>query len=451
MTATFSASVLSLIKTIIGAGMLALPWAFGQTGLLLGSAALWLCALLQMFTCHLLSVCVSKLRSTMPAGQPCTFAVLADHSFGGNALARVAVEACIALGCFGFATSYLIVMGGLCPQIAGYMGAAEHSMMASRHFWISLIGFGILLPLCCTERLEALRFSSLVGVAGVLGVVVITCGFALGVLPLPSAPAMPITFLPSMRPPYTSIAGMTEDVPIYAFAFSCAQNLPALIDELDASLATTDSLVVIAVVTSALMYHATAWCGASAFGASVDSNLLRAFPVVAESASGKLAVLAGMLARAAIVFNVGAGFPLYMHPCRTSCSSILFGKPPSEVGFVRWAVITGGLFLSSWGIAMAVGSLDTVMAFVGSTSTMAMNYLLPALFYLALGRSAASRPGPLHPAPADSRSECLLGSGAKATAATHPIGMMLAAAAMVAACTVGMPLLVGLQVWKMAS
>ena len=71
---------------------------------------------------------------------------------------------CIALGCFGFGTSYLIVMGGLCPQISQWCGAS--GVLLSRQFWISLLGFGLELPLMFLPSLDSLRFSSLVGNVG---------------------------------------------------------------------------------------------------------------------------------------------------------------------------------------------------------------------------------------------------------------------------------------------
>ena len=54
-----------------------------------------------------------------------TYASLADECFNGSPVARGAVDATIALGCFGFATSYLIVIGGLMPQVAEMLCGRE--------------------------------------------------------------------------------------------------------------------------------------------------------------------------------------------------------------------------------------------------------------------------------------------------------------------------------------
>ena len=58
MSATESASVTSLVKTIVGAGILGLPFAFAQTGLALGIALLLIAGVAQLFAMDLLSVLV---------------------------------------------------------------------------------------------------------------------------------------------------------------------------------------------------------------------------------------------------------------------------------------------------------------------------------------------------------------------------------------------------------
>ena len=51
-------SIMTLCKTIIGSGLLALPHALAQTGLVLGVALLVLVGAVQAFVLHLLAVCV---------------------------------------------------------------------------------------------------------------------------------------------------------------------------------------------------------------------------------------------------------------------------------------------------------------------------------------------------------------------------------------------------------
>ena len=61
--ASWSASVTCLVKTIIGAGILGLPYAFAQTGYLLGISLLLLCGAAQWFALHLLAILVLDAKS----------------------------------------------------------------------------------------------------------------------------------------------------------------------------------------------------------------------------------------------------------------------------------------------------------------------------------------------------------------------------------------------------
>ena len=172
--------------------------------------------------------------------------------------------------------------------------------------------------------------------------------FALGVLPVQHEPQLAVSMLPTISPPYTSVAGMFECLSIFVFAFSCAQNIPPLAYELvDATPPRLFKMVAAGVAMSAVMYQATAWCGSVAFGASVDPNLLRSFPIT----GGVTASAIGVISRIAVILNVGAGFPLYMHPARSSLSGLFFGTSAAELrelSYMRWAVLTAGLFGSSW-------------------------------------------------------------------------------------------------------
>ena len=145
-SATLIRSVTGLVKAMVGAGILGLPFAFGQTGLLLGMALLVFSAGMQMFTCHLLLSCIKSQREQSTGASSTaaiTYATLADQCFGCNPSMRAAVDASIALGCFGFATSYLIVLGGLCPQVALTYGVLTGPLL-QRQFWITTLGWGTL-------------------------------------------------------------------------------------------------------------------------------------------------------------------------------------------------------------------------------------------------------------------------------------------------------------------
>jgi hypothetical protein len=106
-TGTFS-SVVNLTNSIIGSGILGLPYAFAASGWYLGYALITLAALLTLFSLYLLSVCATKVE------HPSSFYKVTNASIPR---ATFLVDASVASMCFGVAVSYLIVIGGLMPDV----------------------------------------------------------------------------------------------------------------------------------------------------------------------------------------------------------------------------------------------------------------------------------------------------------------------------------------------
>jgi amino acid permease len=104
-------------------------------------------------------------------------------------------------------------------------------------------------------------------------------------------------------------------------------------------------------------------------------------------------------------------YPLQVHPCRASVDAVLKWRPngklhrhspngspartvpllggtPSQpvarndtIGELRFAIITTGIIVLSYTAALTVSSLDKVLAYVGSTGSTSISFILPGLFY----------------------------------------------------------------------
>lgn len=100
-------------------------------------------------------------------------------------------------------------------------------------------------------------------------------------------------------------------------------------------------------------------------------------------------------------------YPLQVHPCRASVDAVLKwrprrrndsnespsrsnllpgGKPSTKpkgdgMGETRFAAITTAIIVLSYIVAMTVSSLEKVLAYVGSTGSTSISFILPGLFY----------------------------------------------------------------------
>lgn len=99
---------MNLANTVLGSGMLGLPYAYSHTGWVLGTFLLLICGCCSAFALHLLSLCA--LREPGPASFY-SVAITAMPS------ATIVIDLAVAIKCFGVATSYLIVIGDLMPDV----------------------------------------------------------------------------------------------------------------------------------------------------------------------------------------------------------------------------------------------------------------------------------------------------------------------------------------------
>jgi hypothetical protein len=100
--------------------------------------------------------------------------------------------------------------------------------------------------------------------------------------------------------------------------------------------------------------------------------------------------------------------PLQVHPCRASLDAVLkwrpgahhgsgpnshtlptsgnsgrdhHGTPTAPMSEVRFSLLTTVILILSYMTALSVSSLDRVLAYVGSTGSTAISFILPGLFY----------------------------------------------------------------------
>lgn len=131
--ASWLSSVINLVNTIVGAGVLAMPHALSNMGILLGvSITLW-SAFTSGFGLYLQTRCARYLDRGASS-----FFALSQITYPN---ASVVFDAAIAIKCFGVGISYLIIIGDLMPGVVrGFthrdaLGAAD--FLLERQFWIT--------------------------------------------------------------------------------------------------------------------------------------------------------------------------------------------------------------------------------------------------------------------------------------------------------------------------
>lgn len=162
----------------------------------------------------------------------------------------------------------------------------------------------------------------------------------------------------------------------------------------------TTSVVGASIGSAASTYILVAITGYLSFGNNVGGNIIGVYPPSVTSTIG----------RAAIVVLVMFSYPLQVHPCRASVDAVLKwrwnprstsnapgtspnrnpllprpnrgpNRGPDSMGDTRFAAITTAIIVLSYIVAMTVSSLEAVLAYVGSTGSTSISFILPGLFY----------------------------------------------------------------------
>lgn len=103
----------NLGNTVLGAGLLGLPYAFANVGYVMGIFMLIICAYFSMTALHFLSMCCKQTmkNSTNKESSFYTVAKIVDPRL------PLLVDLAVIIKCFGVSASYLIVVGDLMVSV----------------------------------------------------------------------------------------------------------------------------------------------------------------------------------------------------------------------------------------------------------------------------------------------------------------------------------------------
>ncbi|KAH6959106.1 transmembrane amino acid transporter protein-domain-containing protein [Fusarium avenaceum] len=390
--ATTISSVVNLLNTIVGAGTLAMPSVMSHMGIMLGVVLILWSGLTAAFGLYLQSRCARYLdRGTS------SFFALSQITYPN---AAVIFDAAIAIKCFGVGVSYMIIIGDLMPGVVlGFLNTANSApYLVDRNFWITAFML-LIIPLSFLRRLDSLKYTSIVALVSIgYLIVLVIYHFASDKHADPG----------SIR--VIQWGGAIETLsalPVVVFAYTCHQNMFSILNELkDNSPSSIIGVVGSSIGSAASIYVVVAITGYLTFGNAVVGNIVSMYPTGAASTIGK----------AAIVVLVTFSVPLQVHPCRASLDAVLKWRPNrgssnngrtaapllptppagdhgsiAPISDLRFAVITTFILTFAYMTALSVTSLDRVLAFVGSTGSTSISFILPGLFYYKI-----SNPDSIH-------------------------------------------------------
>ncbi|EMR11503.1 hypothetical protein PNEG_00516 [Pneumocystis murina B123] len=369
-SASFISSVSNLLNTIIGAGVLAMPYALSSTGILGGIIILFISAITSGLGLYFLAGCALKLKRGEASFHKITDITFPSVSF--------LFDAIIAVKCFGVTVTYLILIGDVMPQVIRMIKSdlSDTSFLISRHFWITIF-MAFITPFMFLRRLDSLRYISIVSLFSIsyLTIIVIKYFFQRNVW----NSDVEVHFLKGK-----GINAIISSVSVFIFAYNCHENMFTIVNEIrDNSRKNIAKVIFTSIGLSSILFLLLAILGYLTFGVLVPENIILGYEYS----------VATTIARVAVIVVIMFSYPLQGYPCRVNLDYALSWNPKSrrpinritsEMSNLRFNILTCMIIVFSYLLAMTIRSFERVLSYVGSIGSTATSFILPGLYYSKL-------------------------------------------------------------------
>ncbi|WJX09572.1 hypothetical protein P8452_00390 [Trifolium repens] len=381
---SFTGAVFNLSTTIMGAGIMALPAAVKQLGLIPGSIMIILCAILTE------SSIVTLLKFTR-VSKTSTYSGVVRDAFGG--IGRFVLLLCIIFNNMGMLIAYMVIIGdvfsGTWSEGVHYSGVLEEwfgqRWWSTRPILLLLTTLFVFVPLTSFRRVDSLRYTSALSVGLAIVFVVITAGVAI------------VKFVdgsigvPHLMPKVTSQESFWKlftTVPILVTAYICHHNVHPIENELkDPS--HMNAIVRTSLLLCASVYIATSLFGILLFGDKIQDDVLANF-------DGDLGVPYGTFLNDVVRVSYGIHlilvFPIVFFSLRLNLDGLLFPHAiPLAFDNKRFCFVTIILMAFVFVGANYVPSIWYAFQFTGATTTISVGYIFPAAIALKDNRGVATK------------------------------------------------------------
>ncbi|CAK9323911.1 unnamed protein product [Citrullus colocynthis] len=375
-TASVSGAVFNVSTSIIGAGIMSIPFTLKVLGIIPAVVLIMLVAFMTDLSVELL------LRFTH-SGESTTYAGVMKESFGP--IGSVATQICVMITNLGCLIMYLIIIGDV---FSGNKGGGEEVHLGvlqqwfgihwwnSREFSILFTVVFILLPLVLYQRVDSLRFSSFVSV--VLAVVFVGISSVMAIIAMVEGKTKSTRLIPEVKDE-TSFFELFTAVPVIVTAFTFHFNVHPISFELRNS-RDMMAAVRVALLLCAIIYFTIGIFGYLLFGESLMSDILTNFDQAFGSSTG---ALLNDIVRLSYAFHLMLVFPLLNFSLRFNINELLFpNKPPLASATTRFLTITMALLLFSYLAAIAFPNIWSIFQFMGSTSAACLAFIFPGAITL---------------------------------------------------------------------
>jgi amino acid permease len=394
---------LMLLMSVVGAGMLSVPYTFllvptweAVAGIVLVGAAMATTSTALLYAHVQLAFDEERVLHIGAGKRFSSFQSIAIVA-GGEVFGYV-VSVVTAIGIYGGCVGCIRIVRDIAPFMVSIVaalttnGQTDDAATARDALYLLWFCFVVVVfPLCLLRNLSALRVSSYLGFAFSLylvAAVVYRSFVALGPTDAPP-PAAPVNATEPLvtTPPATVIVGkifsrLSQSISIYNYAFMMQLNLVPLFIHLRGSFAEplhtsarkmTNSIWGVSIFCMVL-YIVFGVYAKQLYGDTIRGNILlnlehdplMAVPLVA------------------VFLTVLLSFPLLFHPLRGVIETLMCSTSLEDIAFVPRLATTAVLLLSQLLLALCVPGIQVVFALTGASSCLLICFVFPVVLFMRL-------------------------------------------------------------------
>ena len=303
-------AVANLCSATLGAGILALPFALYQAGLICGCILLLASAWATTSSINLLVEACDRYKLS-------TYEKVVEQILGQKA--RKVVEISILIFCLGTAVGYVIAVGDVLERVV-YLSPSRKRLA------MTIVWLCAMLPLSCLKRIQSMQCASTVGIFSIGTLLAAAIVHLVDPAEDSFISLSPGSSLESFLGPVdASWLGVLRACPIVFFAFSCQVNVAQIYDELpgrggEDKVRTMGWVTLLAVGLCGLLYSSISLVSLMDFGSDVQPNMLSCYTLTGKETLLHIAFMAMALA-------IVMAFPLNVFPARVSIIQMIGAKP----------------------------------------------------------------------------------------------------------------------------
>eukprot|EP00055_Hartaetosiga_balthica_P012140 m.58066 g.58066 ORF g.58066 m.58066 type:complete len:458 (+) comp7850_c0_seq5:57-1430(+) len=364
--ASVSACSINLINTIIGAGVLSLPYAFSLVGYVGGILLLIVNVMVADYSLHLL------LKAAKTCGRD-TYESIADYTFGRKGVALVSM-ATILLN-IGAATAYIVIIGDTLPEFIYDVAPTFLATEWARLWATGVVTLIFLIPLSLLRNIALLGYTSSLSVICVVVFVFVMIGIAASDEGKPTDESAKLHKMVWSQNIFRAFS-------LLAFAFTCHTTMfPIYLSLEKRSVSRMMKAIHYAMIVCFSLYVSVGLCGYFLYGQLFGGIKGDVLVNIGENES----FVVTTIVRIMYIVSIISTYPLAFPPIRQALSGLFFkNSHPTHWSIGLHLSVTFFVILLTFLFGNFIPVLEFVFGLTGATAGVTLVYILPTAFCLKL-------------------------------------------------------------------